>query len=272
MDGVVRIVRRAAACVLLERRRVGRAKVHVPTHLPTGTKTRDKNTQNIDVRDTSVQVLLQGLCGTAAEADALCPDLAAQEGRGFSCLLAAIRASLGLDSPQDTCSCSDDATWLDEAWIRSTMAAVAQNALHIQPEAPFGMWYARVKRRGESDAAREAVAAALGGLEPSLTPAAKNNVIRGADAVFRSRVGVDALGIFPLHACLNHSCAPNTEARSYTFTTHSIEVVATRTIRRGEQLTLCYVDKTLPAGARRAKLRRGYLFDCECSRCVTGFN
>ena len=60
--------------------------------------------------------------------------------------------------------------------------------------------------------------------------------------------------------------------RSYTFTTHSIEVVATRTIRRGEQLTLCYVDKTLPAGARRAKLRRGYLFDCECSRCVTGFN
>ena len=266
MDGVVRIVRRAAACVLLERRRAARANNCLPAHLPTNAD--DKNAQDVDVGDFSVQVLLQCLCGTATEADALCPHLAAEGGRGFSRLLAAIRASLGLAPNQDSRSCGEDTTWLDETWVRSTMAAVAQNALHIQPEAPFGTWYARAKRRGESLAAQQAVVAALGGLQPGLTPTAKNSLIRGADAVFRSRVGVDALGIFPLHACLNHSCAPNTEARSYTFTTHSIEVVATRTIRRGEQLMLSYVDKTLPTDARRAKLRRGYLFDCGCSLCV----
>ena len=224
--------------------------------------------------------LLAGLCGTEEEEAArLCPEL----GEGaWGGLLRAVRAAFGL--PLVGGRDEVRGAWLDTRWLQRAVSALAQNALHLQPLAPFGAWYAAAKRSGSGTearvavdvlllvAAREAEGGEAGPDEGDSAAAAVAERWRGADAFFRERVGVDALGIFPLHACLNHSCSPNCEARSYCFATHSVDVVATRAVARGEQLSISYVDATpgVPGHVRRAKLQRAYLFKCGCERCTVG--
>ncbi|KAI9327359.1 hypothetical protein DFJ73DRAFT_863903 [Zopfochytrium polystomum] len=43
--------------------------------------------------------------------------------------------------------------------------------------------------------------------------------------------------------------------------------VAARDVRRGEELTLSYVDVAQGRDARRKSLKDVYYFDCECARC-----
>jgi hypothetical protein len=72
------------------------------------------------------------------------------------------------------------------------------------------------------------------------------------------------IGVYPSAARINHSCAPNCHHSS---DAHGCLVVDTvRDIRKGEEVTIPYVDLRLPREKRRAKLRE-LGFDCNCARC-----
>ncbi|XP_052814472.1 uncharacterized protein LOC128241535 isoform X2 [Mya arenaria] len=76
----------------------------------------------------------------------------------------------------------------------------------------------------------------------------------------------DALfaGMFPLHACLNHSCANNVEVLDG----HPGVLVRARLpVKKGDELFTTYINSKLPRKERRSWLFRGYNFWCHCPRC-----
>jgi hypothetical protein len=84
-------------------------------------------------------------------------------------------------------------------------------------------------------------------------------------------VRVCASAVYPLGALLNHSCAPNCILR-YSFEQQQqrppvMEIVASRDVNLGEELTHSYVELVCRTISRQEKLKALYGFDCDCSRC-----
>ena len=87
-----------------------------------------------------------------------------------------------------------------------------------------------------------------------------------------SMVKVVASAVYPLGALLNHSCAPNCLLRYAFGTKHEqpvMEIVASRDIDKGEELTHSYVELVSPRDSRRASLKEIFGFDCHCEKCGT---
>jgi len=75
-------------------------------------------------------------------------------------------------------------------------------------------------------------------------------------------------GMFALHACLNHSCGYNCRVvADFIEDRVGIIVQALRPIKKGEQLTIRYIDVNQPKRKRRQTLLRGWGFECMCERC-----
>ena len=83
----------------------------------------------------------------------------------------------------------------------------------------------------------------------------------------------DRLALDPTHMAdklqskMNHECAPSGKVVC-SFTDSTIDIVATREIQRGEELTLSYVDPKLDKAQRRRMLRDCYGFECKCKECT----
>ncbi|ESO95080.1 hypothetical protein LOTGIDRAFT_232186 [Lottia gigantea] len=76
-------------------------------------------------------------------------------------------------------------------------------------------------------------------------------------------------GMFPLHACLNHSCCNNVEIRDGDCNgTPGVNVVAKRFIKTGEELFTSYIDNKLSRNIRRAWLYKSFNFWCQCPQCT----
>jgi len=67
-------------------------------------------------------------------------------------------------------------------------------------------------------------------------------------------------------ALLSHSCLANTKTLLEPGG-RRCEIRATRDIAAGEEVTKQYVSPLETTNMRRAKLREGWYFDCECERC-----
>jgi hypothetical protein len=92
------------------------------------------------------------------------------------------------------------------------------------------------------------------------------NVFTICDAEFKPR----GIGLFPLGALFNHSCAPNCVALydshgGGTTVTQLVRTIAP--VRAGEQLTIAYVDVGMPTPLRQHDLQDSYFFVCRCARC-----
>ncbi|EPT03618.1 hypothetical protein FOMPIDRAFT_1022232 [Fomitopsis schrenkii] len=82
-------------------------------------------------------------------------------------------------------------------------------------------------------------------------------------------------GLYPVSAYLAHSCSPSAEP-SFTSGTYELSLVASKPIKKGEEITMSYVDVSqhpdeTPDEARRRRrqeLARGWKFKCECERCL----
>lgn len=76
----------------------------------------------------------------------------------------------------------------------------------------------------------------------------------------------DQLGMTfdPSLALLNHSCNPNA---AVLFDQNVACVRSIRDIKKGEQVTISYVDNTYKRSTRRSQLRAQYYFDCHCEGC-----
>jgi len=73
-------------------------------------------------------------------------------------------------------------------------------------------------------------------------------------------------GLFVSMSRINHECMPNAD---HQFLHHrGVKIlVASRVIRKGEQMTISYTASFKPRDARRAHLAHYYSFNCNCSVC-----
>lgn len=75
-------------------------------------------------------------------------------------------------------------------------------------------------------------------------------------------------GMFPLHACLNHSCDNNVEVmEGYVNGRPGVHVHVKKNIKPGEELVTTYIDTSMPRKLRRAWLYKSFNFWCSCKRC-----
>lgn len=87
------------------------------------------------------------------------------------------------------------------------------------------------------------------------------------------------LALDPRAALLNHSCDPNAYVRfdispPSVPTSHalygSITVITLRPIAQDEQITIAYIDPTIPFAQRQRDLKTRYHFQCRCHLCLPG--
>lgn len=75
-------------------------------------------------------------------------------------------------------------------------------------------------------------------------------------------------GMFPLHACLNHSCLNNVEVSDgVVHGKGGVTVRSKRDIQKGEEIFTTYIDTAMPRKLRRAWLYKSFNFWCRCPRC-----
>ena len=92
-------------------------------------------------------------------------------------------------------------------------------------------------------------------------------------------LSVNGVGLFAIANTLNHSCEPNTCLASTANNNTLSLLCGTRTakpaadgtligVERGAELTISYVDETLPKEKRAEQLRGRYKIEkCDCPRC-----
>ena len=91
----------------------------------------------------------------------------------------------------------------------------------------------------------------------------------------RSNINMESHGgLYPLHSFLNHDCSPNLSIRHIPvrgrLASMKIAALATRDIAPGQELTISYIDPSMPVTRRRLLLWRDYCFGpCTCERCTT---
>lgn len=75
-------------------------------------------------------------------------------------------------------------------------------------------------------------------------------------------------GLFPLLCLVNHSCEPCATTRYSSWKGRTmVRVEALRDVKKGEELSVSYIDETRPV-AEREKALAAYGFKCACARCV----
>lgn len=72
------------------------------------------------------------------------------------------------------------------------------------------------------------------------------------------------LGVFPTEAMLNHSCEPNCTIKFPN--NHLAHIIATKDIKKGEEILHCYIENFQPVEDRQYDLYE-YGFTCECPKC-----
>lgn len=98
------------------------------------------------------------------------------------------------------------------------------------------------------------------------------NALNGLGIVFDESGPEDLTSIValsPTAALLNHSCLPNSSFSGYWDADNEslvIRIVSEREIKKGEEITISYVERYANMESRREALKR-YGFTCQCERC-----
>lgn len=79
---------------------------------------------------------------------------------------------------------------------------------------------------------------------------------------------VEGTGLFEVANSMNHSCEPNASV-VHCDADHTISIVSKAPIKHGVELTISYIDESLPKAERQAKLKEFYDFDCACPKCLS---
>ena len=106
----------------------------------------------------------------------------------------------------------------------------------------------------------------------SLVGGAGSGMSKGSSSSFNSSEddsGGEQAGtaIYAAASLANHSCYP-TARPSFPRADATLALVATRDLSEGDEVTISYVDESLPLGRRRASLEFAYGFFCRCERCL----
>ena len=153
------------------------------------------------------------------------------EFEALKCDLAPLaEADLGADLP----------TWFTLEWYARAVGTIALNAHRVEGMVPPSVW-------------------AEGGAD-----AAAGSAVFGTASLF------------------NHSCVPNVAHTVWASPPEEsgqrgtggggprLHFHATRSVRKGEELVIAYVDVELDRAARRQHLLFNYGFGCDCPKCAAG--
>lgn len=160
---------------------------------------------------------------------------------------------------------TEEEGWLTEVMLDRISAMVCLNSIQIRMRSPFSDYFGAVKRRVSSEEERRIAVEEMLKLAGGI-PASE------ADAFFHQLCGTRGAAMFALHACCNHSCDPVAEVRCQGFGDHTIDVVATVDIFRGDPVTITYVNPKLRWIQRCEVLQSNYGFICACPRCAIEYN
>jgi tetratricopeptide (TPR) repeat protein len=83
---------------------------------------------------------------------------------------------------------------------------------------------------------------------------------------FMSGLSAWGNGLFAIANSMNHSCEPNVATASAS-NSHKITFLAIRPIKKGEELSISYIDETKPFPERQRILSESYAFTCQCEKC-----
>ncbi|MCJ1479852.1 hypothetical protein MMC06_000006 [Schaereria dolodes] len=99
-----------------------------------------------------------------------------------------------------------------------------------------------------------------------------SNAFPGDKAIFMNVLTTNAIihcgtyFVAPMVARLNHDCHPNACA-TVNIQTRRVTVHSIRQIKKGEEITITYIEHTLPLTDRQEFLSKFYNFNCNCSLC-----
>eukprot|EP00798_Chlamydomonas_sp_ICE-L_P025761 gene25761-11426_t len=189
----------------------------------------------------------------------------------------------------DALDCSaEEAAWLDLRMYSDLLGSAGVNAMGIKPRSAFDAYFSNLRSGcGGDDRAKfsEMVAAfavhnidRIAGLNvesfPSgmaqdddtmvATPASRRDSIPW----YASRCTIAGAALHALSSKMNHDCDPSAQLHSHSFDDHTMDVVALKELRYGDELTISYVDARGTRAIRRAGLRMNYGFECNCKRCL----
>ena len=85
-------------------------------------------------------------------------------------------------------------------------------------------------------------------------------------AVDHDLSSITGIGLYTKAAAINHSCEPNC---CQTFNSSILSIRTTKQIKRGEEITISYIDTGKCDWWRKNELLLSYGFSCSCSRCCT---
>jgi hypothetical protein len=224
--------------------------------------------QHRDLPELSIG-LFQGICGSSSDIEPLELGLLLPDPTGncgaytLKPMHEAVCEALSLDE-------SEQVMFSLDLYCRFA-AMAARNGFEISTMSPFSIYYSALRSAAggwgserHSQLVRQ-VAAALGSTNGELQ--------RGMDTAVGARVAVKIAALFPLLARINHSCETCAEVRGGEFVDAHVDVVATRDIEKGQEITISYINLGKNEGKkdrhrRMKELQARYLFMCQCPRCL----
>lgn len=122
---------------------------------------------------------------------------------------------------------------------------------------PFAVWVQNVSRLSLNDDDRKKVDKVIDDLYDKL------------EEVAGQFLNSEGSGLYCTQSKINHSCAPNAEAR-FPYSNYIVAITATQDIAPGEEICISYLDECSLERSRHSRqkmLRDNYLFICKCGKC-----
>lgn len=109
-------------------------------------------------------------------------------------------------------------------------------------------------------------------LANSYTMVSTPDWLEKSEQIRNEKIGI---GLYPFTTLINHSCAPNVKSLFVGENSTTYMVYASRPIRAGEQIFICYKREMnfldTPIGKRKDNIHREYCFHCSCDACIHNY-
>uniref|UniRef100_A0A336MSZ2 CSON006618 protein n=1 Tax=Culicoides sonorensis TaxID=179676 RepID=A0A336MSZ2_CULSO len=150
----------------------------------------------------------------------------------------------------------DFGNYLSPEGFRCLFALIGRNGQGIGTS-PFAVWVQNVSRLSINDEDRKKVDKVIDDLYDKL------------EEVAGQFLNSEGSGLYVTQSKINHSCAPNAEAR-FPYSNYIVAITATQDIMPGEEICISYLDECNLERSRHSRqklLRDNYLFICKCIKC-----
>jgi tetratricopeptide (TPR) repeat protein len=139
-----------------------------------------------------------------------------------------------------------------EALYHELHGIISRNAHHLNPLSDFHIYLEGLNQLNQH--------LLVAHYSESITP------MEFVQSEWMKNLTVQGTGLFEVANSINHSCDPNCMV-VHCDIDHTISIVTKKDITHGSEITISYIDESLPKAERQAKLKQFYNFDCKCTKC-----